>query len=102
MAGDRWEEAAIYRPDGPSVALINLDHGHRRFTIKELHTQEPIIGQPLLLITRGLPDGVPFIQILVSAIEHSGEVGGQTLFRFAEAGDEEYDRIPIRHPSSGS
>lgn len=101
MAGDRWEEAAIYRPDGPLVALINLDHGRRRFTIKELDTQEPIIGQPLLLDTGDLPAGLP-INILVSAIEHSGEPDGRTLFRFAEAGDEEYDRIPIRHPSSGN
>lgn len=101
MAGDQWEEATITGPEGWPVALINLDHGRRRFTIKKLHTQKPIVGQPLLLDTGDLPDGLP-ITILVSAIEHSGEVGGQTLFRFAEAGDEEYDRIPIRHPSSGS
>ncbi len=96
--GGSWEEAAIYWPDGPIVAVVDVDYEGRRFRLKELYQQELAVGNPLLLVRKNMENGT-FITTIRSGIEPSNHVGQPPTFRFVTPHEEdEFLNILIIHP----
>jgi hypothetical protein len=89
-----WQEAAVYRPGGSRVAIIDLDYDGRRFKIISSYTENLMVGQPLLLFP-DISDTQTFININLSRIKYPDEAGENPEYLFVAADDEDWDKTPI-------